>query len=774
MNPLRWQAASTVLILAVLTSPLAHAQADLSGTEVKAAIDGGVNFLVSKQRVDGSWPGHPGQPGGLTSLCTLALLNAGKSPSSPEVAKALTYLRKIEPKATYAVAMQTMVFAAAEPERDRLLIRRNANWLVAAQSRSGIQAGGWGYGSRGVRVDNSNSQFAMLALHEAERVGVEIEPEIWQRCLNYWQSTQHPDGSWGYVPQDDEQPTGSMTCAGAASLIIASGKIDAGSSRVEGGRILCCGTVGDDDHLARALDWLGKKFRPDRNPGRPEFLLYYLYGVERVGRLSSRRYLGKHDWYREGASQLLRMRNRLGGYWRGSGIIESNPLVATSFAVLFLSKGLRPTVFSKAKYTAEDIGARDWDPHPEGLKRMTRRLEKRWKRDLTWQTIDVRSASVNQLLQTPILMFSGSDELPTTDEQVRNLRAYVEQGGFIVAEACCGSETFDRDFRALMERVFPDSRLRLLPPDHPIWFAEQRVDPDFVEHVYGIDSCCRTSVIYVPTDLTCLWQLARDDRPQRYPERPAKRIENALRLGANIAAYATNRELKNKLERPQVLVSTAADELRRGSLYVPKLSHTGGADDAPNALANLLKVLRGEVQLRVRQESDLLAPGDDALLDHPIVFMHGRRSFRFTANQRRQLKKYLESGGLLFVDSICASDQFAVSLRNEVAAMFPGQSLQRIPVDHSLFSTRYKGYDLSTVTLRDPLTRGDKDGLTAQLVRTTPLLEGLEIDGRLAIIFSPYDLSCALENTASLQCKSYVREDAARIGVNVILFALQQ
>ena len=765
------QLVSIVIVLSFAANVTA---AELSSAAVRASIRRGVDFLIEKQRVDGSWSGHPGQPGGLTSLCTLALLNAGEKPSSPAVSKALKYLRGIETDAIYAVAMQTMVLCAAEPSRDRLLIRRNAKQLVDSQELAGVGAGGWGYGKRGGRVDNSNSQFAMLALHEAERVGVEIDKQVWQRCLKYWQSSQHSNGSWSYVPGEIDQPTGSMTCAGAASLIIASGKIQQGAASVNGDEIRCCGDGAEDDHLARALAWLGTKFRVDRNPGRPEFLFYYLYGIERVGRLSSKRYLGKHDWYREGAAQVLRLQNGLSGFWRGRGVIESNPLVATSFAVLFLSKGLRPTVFAKAKYTGEDVGARSWDLHPEGLHRMTQRLDKRWKRDLTWQTVDIRSASVNQLLQSPIILFSGRESLELSDEQVQNLRAYVDQGGFILAEACCQGAGFDRDFRRLMERMFPESRLRLLGPDHPIWFAEQQVDPDYIQHVYGIDACCRTSVVYVPSDLTCLWQLARDDRPTDYSPIAKAKVENALRLGANVAAYATNRELKDKLARPRLAVVHRAEELRRGTLYIPKINHGGGADDAPNALGNLLQVLRNEVQLRVEQESELSSVADSTLLDHPVAFMHGRRSFRFSPSQRRSLRKYLESGGLLFADSICASEEFSRSFRSEIAAIFPQASLTRIPVDHALFTSKFKGFNLASVTVRDPRTRSNDGPLTAQLTKTSPLLEGLEIDGRLAVIFSPYDLSCALENTASLECKSYARDDAARIGVNVILFALQQ
>ena len=59
-------------------------------------------------------------------------------------------------------------------------------------------------------------------------------------------------------------------------------------------------------------------------------------------------------------------------------------------------------------------------------------------------------------------------------------------------------------------------------------------------------------------------------------------------------------------------------------------------------------------------------------------------------------------------------------------------------------------------------------------MKIKPLLEGVQLDGRLVVVFSPYDISCAMENQASMECKGYIRADAARIGVNVILYALQQ
>src|SRR5262245_46724747 len=151
-----WTTASTLKPTAYSVKPLAHSpqllayilkpiayslillfsitpvvQAQLTAENVRRAIRRGADFLKSQQnKMDGSWPEHPGQPGGLTGLVTLALLTAGESPDSPEVQAALNYLRSVgEPSATYAVSLQTMVFCMAQPDKDRALISRNVDWL---------------------------------------------------------------------------------------------------------------------------------------------------------------------------------------------------------------------------------------------------------------------------------------------------------------------------------------------------------------------------------------------------------------------------------------------------------------------------------------------------------------------------------------------------------------------------------------------------------------------------------------------------------------------
>ena len=154
--------------------------------------------------------------------------------------------------------------------------------------------------------------------------------------------------------------------------------------------------------------------------------------------------------------------------------------------------------------------------------------------------------------------------------------------------------------------------------------------------------------------------------------------------------------------------------------------------------------------------------------------MHGRNSFRFTPHERKQLKLYLERGGVLLADSICSSKEFTAAFRREIKLVLSDEPLERIPVNHSLFSAEYGGAALATVMRRQPLAGGANGPMRAAVREGEPYLEGVTLGDRLAVIFSPYDLSCALETRESLDCEGYTRADAARLGLNVILYSLHQ
>ena len=97
---------------------------------------------------------------------------------------------------------------------------------------------------------------------------------------------------------------------------------------------------------------------------------------------------------------------------------------------------------------------------------------------LTWQVVDSKTATVADLLQAPIVFINGHKAPEFADRGTAELCASTStEGGFIFAEACCGSADFDQGFRTLMKEMFPEQggcSFDLLPDDHPIWRARHR------------------------------------------------------------------------------------------------------------------------------------------------------------------------------------------------------------------------------------------------------------------------------------------------------------
>ncbi|HBE67943.1 MAG TPA: hypothetical protein DDW52_07320, partial [Planctomycetaceae bacterium] len=272
-----------VLIVVICTNSIA--QDDLA-ERVEASLERAIEFLRLNQQADGGWEEIPRFEYGVTALCTLALLNAGKAPDDPMVADALDRLDGKVLEDTYCVALQSMVFCAANPSRYASQIEANTRWLLKLQENNG----GWGYGEKRTGAsDPSNSQFALLGLHEAQRAGVTgLKPAEWstvfQRAEQYWERLQNGDGGFSY---GDGQPgRGSMTCAGIASLAITGSQLSRGEATVQGDDIQCCGNDSDSpqQRIERAFQWLTRRYLISRNPGHSSDHLYYLYALERAGR----------------------------------------------------------------------------------------------------------------------------------------------------------------------------------------------------------------------------------------------------------------------------------------------------------------------------------------------------------------------------------------------------------------------------------------------------------------------------------------------------------
>ena len=83
-----------------------------------------------------------------------------------------------------------------------------------------------------------------------------------------------------------------------------------------------------------------------------------------------------------------------------------------------------------------------------------------------------------------------------------------------------------------------------------------------------------------------------------------------------------------------------------------------------------------------------------------------------------------------------------------------------IPRDDEIY-TQKVGYDLADVQYSKAAGGG----------RDFPQLEGVKLNGHWAVIYSKYDIGCALERHPGLDCKGYTHESALRIATNIVIYS---
>lgn len=138
----------------------------------------------------------------------------------------------------------------------------------------------------------------------------------------------------------------------------------------------------------------------------------------------------------------------------------------------------------------------------------------------------------------PFLYITGHSGLQLTRRQIEHLRAAILAGGFLLGDDCEGRSIFRRGFVSLMDQMFPEQAMEILPMSHPLFHCLYDIDTilggDKLVHDYmeGITLGDRLAVLYTDNDLGCAWE--------GHPCRPhgEKQRENAFRLGMNIIAYA--------------------------------------------------------------------------------------------------------------------------------------------------------------------------------------------------------------------------------------------
>jgi hypothetical protein len=400
------------------------------------------------------------------------------------------------------------------------------------------------------------------------------------------------------------------------------------------------------------------------------------------------------------------------------------------------------------------------------------------RKPMGWQVFNAAEAGPGrdaadlaaELLQSPVAYFNGHLAPEFTGKEEEMLKAYVANGGLIFAEACCGRQEFRDGFEALMKKLFPEQgqELRELDINHPVWTASGKfpIAPRDRKRfpLYGIEMGCKTVVIYSPNDLSCRWE------SNQYADKGDNEL--AFHIGANVIAYATGLEPPApRLTQMEVSRDDPADrKVPRGFLKVGQLKHEGDSDVARQAMPHLMHELREKTGLDVALKTDEVWPTKRNVAEYKFLYMHGRKSFSLPKDQLGDLRFNLEHGGLLFADACCGSKTFDKSFREFIDALWDKKyKLERIPVSDDLFGKELNGKAITSVRCRHD-DGGKRD---TEYQEYEPFLEGVKIRGRWAVIYSKYDIGCALEKTRSPDCLGNDYDSAVKLGRAVVLYHLR-
>ncbi len=344
-----------------------------SSEAVNAAIERGVGFLLRSQNRDGSFGVDLNERGlvwhdlrdGSTALTVYTLLKCGFAPDHPALQRAVAFLLESTPHHTYATGVLLHAFGALGDARHKKRMQELVATLLDLR-----QSVGWDYPGLG-RPDLSNTQVAALGLRAAHSAGLELPKSIWgdlvQAALRYQEKPVEIAGASllpkekrrmaGFAYEPGGKASASMTTAGLSIL----GIVSEDASRVDH-------RFDTDVAEARelALNWLEQHYSVSGNPeGEAAWHFYYLYGLERVGAFFHLTEIAGHDWYAEGAAQLL-LEQRDDGGWRNDGRVRwppaPMPIANSCFALLFLRKATlsRPAGRREHFASMEEPGSDVW------------------------------------------------------------------------------------------------------------------------------------------------------------------------------------------------------------------------------------------------------------------------------------------------------------------------------------------------------------------------------------------------------------------------------
>lgn len=150
------------------------------------------------------------------------------------------------------------------------------------------------------------------------------------------------------------------------------------------------------------------------------------------------------------------------------------------------------------------------------------------------------------IFNTPVLYMSGHEHFELSTEEKTSLKEYLENGGLLFAESCCGRKGFDASFRQVISSLFPGKKLDRIPVSSPLFkepndissigvtagLMQETGQAQAEPTLLGLEMAGHYGVIYSPFGLAGGWEMSQS------PYARGVNDVGALQLGQNILMYS--------------------------------------------------------------------------------------------------------------------------------------------------------------------------------------------------------------------------------------------
>lgn len=367
----------------------------------------------------------------------------------------------------------------------------------------------------------------------------------------------------------------------------------------------------------------------------------------------------------------------------------------------------------------------------------------------------------------PLLYMTGDYDFVFSPAEVQNLRRFIRDGGTIIFNAARGLDEFSLAVAREMRRVLPQKTFMKLPLDHPVFNARYRVEEvsmmvsgvQFTQppELYSIDIGTRAAAILVPGGMGAAWS-----GEEYHPAGKHILGESAVRLGVNLVSYVLGSTEYGRFLAQQFPVYDGST--REGDvLRFAALRYAGSWDVNPALQNSLMQAVRDNTNIDVDFRPHAVDLEDPQIGQFPLVFLTGHYDFVWTKAQTDNLRNYLERGGVLVASSAGGLKPFDIALRRELKKALPSSDLVKLPPSHPLFTSSWN----SVTRVR----------YTPALLRDRPAFEdpefyGCFLEDRLAVLYTPYDLTGPLNRESNAYSKGLTPDDATKIAINIVSYVM--